>query len=309
MLPAFTTIIRTLRGLSEQEAHTTFIRGRDPSVVGIIRLDNVQNYLRLRDFRIGRENKMNIGIAATFTEIEGVDRRALDPDDRMRRIAASDRKNLTVDRLRRMIDEEHLERVGILQWVTTLVHYVPALSHLRSQVATLYRTQTARLPLPVNATKVHPLATSGKNETVTTELKDAMVDFFAQIGQREDDYLPRLILASGDGLTYEKLLQMKRYLQLHTDRFQSFQLMEPVLELWHTMWTDLSRIFELHWGELLGCNPASLGHSAEKIGRAKPSNLKKVDYYPSAQLLYLVLDVRMLDCWRCVFAFASTSIN
>jgi len=268
--------------------------------VGIIRLDNVQNYLRLRDFRIGRENKMNIGIAATFTEIEGVNSSALDPDDRMRRIADSDRGNLTVDRLHCMIDEEHLERVGILQWITTLVHYVPALSHLRSQVTTLYRTQAAKLPLPVNATKVHPLATSGKNETVTTELKDAMVDFFAQIGQQEDDYLPRLILAGGDGLTYEKLLQMKRYLQMHPDRFQSFQLMEPVLELWHTMWTDLSRIYELHWGDSSGCNPASLGHSAEKIGRTMPSNLKKVDYYPSAQLLYLVLDVRMLDCWRCV---------
>jgi hypothetical protein len=230
------------------------LRGRDPSVVGIIRLDNVQNYLRLRDFRIGRENKMNIGIAATFTEVEGVDSRALDPDDRMRRITNSDRANLTVDRLRRMIDEEHLERVGVLQWVTALVHYVPALSHLRSQVASLYRTQARKLPLPVTATKVHPLATSGKNETVTTELKDAMVDFFSQIGQKEDDYLPRLILAGGDGLTYEKLLQMKRYLQLHTDRFQSFQLMEPVLELWHTMWTDLSRIYELHWGESSTCN-------------------------------------------------------
>ena len=93
MLPAFTTIIRMLRDLSEQESHTTFILGRDPSVVGIVRLDNVQNYLRLRDFRIGRENKMNIGIAATFTEIEGVDRRALGPDDRMSGIAASDRRN------------------------------------------------------------------------------------------------------------------------------------------------------------------------------------------------------------------------
>ncbi len=72
MLPAFSTIIQILRDLSEQEAKATLIRGQDPSVVGIIRLDNVQNYLRLRDFRIGRENKMNIGIAATFTEIEGV---------------------------------------------------------------------------------------------------------------------------------------------------------------------------------------------------------------------------------------------
>jgi hypothetical protein len=25
-----------------------------------------------------------------------------------------------------------------------------------------------------------------------------------------------------------------------------------------------------------------------------------VDYYPTVDLLYLVLEVRMLDCWRCV---------
>ena len=76
--------------------------------------------------------------------------------------------------------------------------------------------------------------------------------------------------------------------------------MEPVLELWHTMWTNLSRIYELHWGKSSACNPVSLGHSAEKIGCTMPANLKKVDYYPSAQLTYLVLDVQMPDYWRYV---------
>ena len=111
---------------------------------------------------------MNIGIVATFTEIEGVDGSALDPDDRMRRIADGDRGNLTVDRLCRMIDEEHLERESrytSMGHFTTLVRYVPSLSHLRSQVATLYRTQATKLSHPVNATQVHPLATRGKNET------------------------------------------------------------------------------------------------------------------------------------------------
>ena len=124
MLPAFSTIIWILRGISEQEAKATLNRGQDPSVVGIIRLGNVQNYLRPRDFRIGRENKMNIGIVATFTEIEGVDGSALDPDDRMRRIADGDRGNLTVDRLCRMIDEEHLERESRY---TSMVHYASAI--------------------------------------------------------------------------------------------------------------------------------------------------------------------------------------
>jgi hypothetical protein len=45
-------------------------------------------------------------------------------------------------------------------------------------------------------------------------------------------------------------------------------------------------------------DPSTLGHSACKIGHNTPPNLKKVDYYPSAVLLYLVLEVRQLDYWR-----------
>jgi len=48
-------------------------------------------------------------------------------------------------------------------------------------------------------------------------------------------------------------------------------------------------------------DPSSLGHSAAKIiGRKKPTNLKKVDYHQHSQLAYLILDVRILDCWRFV---------
>lgn len=76
---------------------------------------------------------------------------------------------------------------------------------------------------------------------------------------------------------------------------------KSLLEWWHTEWTDLSWIFESHWGDLSAQDPSSLGHSAAKIGRKKPSNLKKVDFYTSSDLAFLVLDVHMLDCWRYAF--------
>lgn len=102
----------------------------------------------------------------------------------------------------------------------------------------------------------------------------------------------------GDGLTYEMFIWLKRYLQFHSDVFQSFALLEPVLELWHTLWTDLSRLFECHWpaGSLTSQDPSTLGHSAQLISRKMPPNLKKVDYYPGAQLAYDVLDVQMRKC-------------
>jgi hypothetical protein len=94
-------------------------------------------------------------------------------------------------------------------------------------------------------TKVHPLATSRKNEVIITELKDALLDFFTQIGQTSEDYLCRLIMVSGDGLTYEKML-LKKYMQLHENEFESFELLEPALEIWHTEETNISHLFETH---------------------------------------------------------------
>jgi hypothetical protein len=60
----------------------------------------------------------------------------------------------------------------------------------------------------------------------------------------------------------------------------------------------LGRIYETHWDSLLNLDPSTLGRSAAKINRPAPSSLKKVDYYPAADLMYLVLEVRLLECWR-----------
>lgn len=166
---------------------------------------------------------------------------------------------------------------------------------------TLFCTRAAKHRLSVCATKVHPLVTSGKNEVVITELKDTLLDFFTQIGQTREDHLRRLIMVDRDGLTYEKMHPLKKYMQYHEHEFERFELIKPELEVWHTESTNLSRIFETHWSCPLSIDPSMLGHSARKIGRQTPSNLKKVDYYPSARLENLVLDVRMLDCWRYVF--------
>jgi hypothetical protein len=96
------------------------------------------------------------------------------------------------------------------------------------------------------------------------------------------------------------LLQLQNFLQYSKDPFKSFEIMEPQLQVWHTKWTDVIRIFQTHWGRTTGkqTNPASLGFNAPKIGRPAPSNMKKVEFYPGTQLLYLVLDAKILDLWR-----------
>jgi Family of unknown function (DUF6589) len=297
-MPAYSTVYRALKGLSAHESEVTLTHGRNPTKWGMIQFDNVQNYLRQRDARIGRENKMNVGMAAIYVELEGVDLAASDLDDKRKLLAENRRAEVNVEQLLGMIDQPHLETISILQWLRVLTQYIPELAKWKSQVSLLYRTRAAKLPMPPHATKVHPLATSGKNEQVTTELKDGLVDFLGQAGQSSDNYNRRLMLVGGDGLTYERLHQLKNYMQFHSDPFKSLEIVQPVLAAWHTEWTDVSRIYETHFGSTNSIDPSTLGHSAAVIGRSAPPNLKKVDYYPGVELMNLVLDVRMLDCWR-----------
>jgi len=297
-MPSYSTIYKTLRSLANQETIITKEVGRDPTKWGILRLDNVQQYVHQRDLRIGRENKMNIGIGATYFEIEDFKPVAADLDDKLARIAENKRKDLTVEQLLSWINQEHLETVGVLHWLRTLTDYIPELAKYKSHVSLLFQTRAAKHRLPTRATKVHPLATSGKNETITTEFKDGLLDFFSQIGQTQDDHLRRLVLVGGDGLTYELMLRLKKYLQFHNHWFERLAMLEALLEVWHTESTNLSRVFRSHWGPPLSIDPSTLGHSARKIGRTAPPDFKKVDYYPSAQLAFLVLAVRQLDCWR-----------
>ncbi|KAI0348908.1 hypothetical protein OH77DRAFT_1440721, partial [Trametes cingulata] len=302
LMPAYTTIYRDLERLGAHAAESVQALGRDAARCGVIWLDNVQNYLRQRDMRIGRENVLISGVAGTYVEAWECDPKALDLDDKRARVSQNLRRNLTVEQLIGFVDQQHRETVGMLQWLRVLTTYIPELRKYRTHVTKLYQTRGAVQQLPVRESQVHPLSTSGKSETVTTELKDVLLDFLMQTGQQADDYQRRLVMLGGDGLTYEKLHQLKNYLQFHEDEFESFEIVQPMLALWHTLWTDLSRLVETHWGPPRSEDPSTLGHSAQKIRRPTPANLKKVDFQAGSELVYLVLDARMLDCWRLHFA-------
>jgi hypothetical protein len=72
---------------------------------------------------------MQIGIAATYFEIEGFIPGATDLDDKRRCITENKRKDLTVKQVLGWIDQEHLETVGILHWLKNLCNFVPELAH------------------------------------------------------------------------------------------------------------------------------------------------------------------------------------
>ncbi|RDB16715.1 hypothetical protein Hypma_002556 [Hypsizygus marmoreus] len=302
LIPSYATVLKAMRALSAHEAKVTRAHGMDPNSVGCYRGDNSQHYHVQRDHAIGRENKLIIGFSATYYEVEGVNPEVFDLDAKRKVLAQRRREKFTFYQLTSLLDQTHLENVLHLQWIDTLIRAISHLNHMKSHIAMLYKTRVAKQRLPVTATKVHPLGSSSKKETVYTEFKDVLFDILEQTGQTKENFFRRMKPVGGDGMTFDLILQLQQYLQFHESEFESLEILEPMLEWWHTEWTDVCRVFESHWGSvMLSDDPSSLGHSADKIGRKKPSNLKKVDYGTGTELAYLVLDARILDCWRIYF--------
>ena len=108
-LPSYTSVLRVMCALLDHEAAVTLAHGRDPNTIGIFCLNNIQNYLLQRDPAIGQKNKLNIGLAATYYE---VDSSSLDQSvfDLSRQQAGSDsnlRKCLTVEKFQKLLDHAY----------------------------------------------------------------------------------------------------------------------------------------------------------------------------------------------------------
>ncbi|KAF9522014.1 hypothetical protein CPB83DRAFT_900017 [Crepidotus variabilis] len=78
-----------------------------------------------------------------------------------------------------------------LIFYSSLTAEMPAYSSIVS--ACEATTKTSRLQLPVKPTKVHPLSASGKNKTITAELKDALLNIRPQQG-----FAGAVVVAPGD---------------------------------------------------------------------------------------------------------------
>jgi hypothetical protein len=301
---SYNNILETLEELSKYEAKRLEVIGKDSTRGLDLVFDNVQTYAKQWEMRIGRENVMKVGMAATAVEIDDFNPDAVGLEKRRQLVREGKEKKmgLTAEGLLKLLNADHARTTGALHWLQILTVYVPQLEAYKGNVREMFREKSAaniRLDKDgVRRTIVHPLATSGKSETAVRELKDGLVDFLEQIGQTPDDYQQRIILAGGDGLTFEQMGNLKRAAQTQDGPFKTFEIIQPYLQLWHTEWTDLCRLFVAHFGEERSADPSTIGHSSGKIGFRRPANLAKVDYYPASHHLYRVLDARVLDCWR-----------
>ena len=304
LTPSYHNILDTLTRLSEDEARIVKTVGADPERGLDLTCDNVQAYMRQWEMRIGRESVMRVGIAGTAVELVDFNQQAVDLGRRRQLIDRGKPKkmSLTVADLANLLNRPHNRTIGALHWLQILVTYIPQLEPYKQYVRQMFRTEPpANMRLDdngVHRTIVHPLATSAKNETSSTDLRDGLVDFLEQVGQTPDNHHHRITLVGGDSLTFEHLGNLKHMLQSQDGPFKNFEIVQPYLQLWHTEWTDLCRLFVAHFGEDGSHDPSTIGHNSAKINFKRPANLAKIDYYPGSHHLYRILDARILDCWR-----------
>ncbi|KAI0312871.1 hypothetical protein OF83DRAFT_1066483, partial [Amylostereum chailletii] len=268
----------------------------------LVVFDNIQSLARSRISRLGARNRMVTGTGATAVEMEDCPPGAFNLHAIRERYEAGTRRNITVDDIRNSMDNEHLMVVFLYHWLDALVQFVPALTPYRAQVTRMFDDNTRKHQInPHRHTKVHPLSTNGANETTTPGLREAIHDFLSQLGLGEDGTVDHLMFFHGDGKSFEGIHKVKKLSSGKTSNFFSWRFIQPVLELWHTKWTALSRILRCLWGAEDGHHlrdPSTLGYMANAIKSPKVSDLHKVDFYPNAHLLNVVVRGHILRCWK-----------
>ncbi len=113
------------------------------------------------------------------------------------------------------------------------------------------------------------------------ELKKAIFKILELVGLTAENFeeIRCVFIAAGDGLTFERFVQLQNYMQFQDTEFARLDFLKPLLESWHTLWTNLSRIYEAHWDSLTSKDPSAIGPGANLLNLKAPANLSKVDFY------------------------------
>ncbi|KAJ7458253.1 hypothetical protein FB451DRAFT_1406554 [Mycena latifolia] len=267
-------------------------------------LDNVQQYCRQRDHRLGRQDVLKVGTAATAILLEDCAPGAFNLQDHLDRVMKQERRELTIDSLYGDIDMGYIHELTALHWVRILVHFIPQLAYLRREVAAALNSERMtkhRLPKGrINV--VQPLGTNAEKSTETQGMMRALLDSWAQMGLDEKALEGLIFMARGDGASFAAMMGIKKYLSAHPAHYKAFRnLVPPGPEIWHARWTQLNAISSNSYGPATGTDPSCLSKSATAAGAKRPSNLKKVDFFPTSRSMMLFFEARVLDCWRIWF--------
>ncbi|KAJ6610317.1 hypothetical protein B0H10DRAFT_2293130 [Mycena sp. CBHHK59/15] len=268
-------------------------------------LDNIQQYCRQRDHRLGRQDVLKVGTAATAILLEDCAPGAFNLQDHLDRVMKQERRQLTIDALYADIDWKYIHELTALLWVRILVHFIPQLAYLRQDVAALFNSDAMtkhRLPKG-RITVMQPVGTNAEHSTETQGMMRAMLDFEGQMGLDEQAMEGLIFMPRGDGASIAAIWRIKKYLSAHPEHYKAFRnRVPPGPEIFHTRWTQLNAMSNNSYGPASSSDPSALSK--------RPSNLKKVDFFPTSRSMKLFFEARVLDCWRqCVTRRISRAIE
>ncbi|KAJ3485625.1 hypothetical protein NLI96_g4817 [Meripilus lineatus] len=263
-------------------------------------LDNVQQYARRRDHRIGTANELMTGTGATAIVMENCPPDAFEAKPYLEKLDKCDREKLSVASLQESIDWTHLQLVSELHFLDIVVQYVPSLASYRKDVSKLFKDCLKKNPIdPTRRTRIHPLGTNDANEVSLKGMNEALSDILDQLGIDDEVMRTKLQFVSGDGKSFQVIGDMKKLLEDQPTPDQSLITLVEILELWHTKWTELSRNFVNKFGSINAQDdPSTIRFVANVINSPIPSNLGKVDFYPNARLLDVTVRAHMLRFWE-----------
>ena len=141
--PSYNNIHQILEELSKDEAKKVQAIGREAKCGLDLVFDNVQTYAKQWEKRIGREDTMKVGMAATAVELNNFKPEAVKLERRRQLINEGKTKKLalTTEDILGLLDVDHSQTIGALHWLQILVTYIPQLERYKGEVQNGFRTE------------------------------------------------------------------------------------------------------------------------------------------------------------------------
>ncbi|KAL1711510.1 hypothetical protein EV715DRAFT_215226 [Schizophyllum commune] len=277
--------------------------------------DNLNKMRRAHQSTSTNHDEMHCGTAGSVVELVEVEEGSLDESLKARplldNIDADKRASLTSQDLLDDIDGDHMEGVVTAQIMRQWTQVIPSLARFATDVDKLFTEKYAKRPLKLRKSTVHPLPSSGIDESTVSGGVEVVKDLLVNQLHFEKSWFENdwLMLVGGDQLTVDRLRKAKLYLFKATSAFERFRWLVPFLQLWHLKWNWLKAIIRLHWQDAKDetgeeGEKASGGHHGlrEDYDRLKRSgfNPKTCDFYPADALVRDKFAAMTIDILRII---------
>ncbi|KAL0569269.1 hypothetical protein V5O48_012698 [Marasmius crinis-equi] len=157
--------------------------------------------------------------------------KAVDLNERLRLLKLNRQITFTFDEYMNLIDFQYIETALELAMLDILLTWASnSLEDVhRDGLKDLWKTDGTKRQIELRRAQIFCLPTNGFNEMAAADLNKSIRDLFKKVGQTSSAYNRRVWFASGDGLSFERLVQLANYNQLQDIEYERLGFLFPVL--------------------------------------------------------------------------------